>query len=127
MSLEIGPTPIQRSSPLTPAASLSPTAAPSFEATLQAATPVSPPATVRVDRVTVGIPAQPPEPVRDAIGVAADRADTLAASRRELHFESDKASGRVIVEVRDTSTGEVIRTIPPAEALDFLSGGALRV
>jgi hypothetical protein len=127
MSLEIGPTPIQRSSPRIPAASLSPAAAPSFEATLQSVVPVTPPAPVRVDRVTLGIPGQPPEAVRDAVGVAADRADALADAGRELHFESDEATGRVIVEVRDRATGEVIRTIPPAEALDFLSGGPLRV
>ena len=35
----------------------------------------------------------------------------------------DDKSGRVIVQVRDLD-GHVIRTIPPSEALDILSGGA---
>jgi hypothetical protein len=126
MSLEIGPNSIQRASPRTPAASPSSAAAPSFAAPLQAAMPAFP-ASVRVDRVTVGIPARPPEAVRDAIGVAADRADDLAAAGRELHFQPDEATGRVIVQVRERATGEIVRTIPAAEALDFLSGGQVRI
>jgi hypothetical protein len=122
MSLEIGPTSIQRSSPQSTAASRSrPADAPSFAAALEAVTP----AAARTDSFQVGIPANPPESVRDAIGVAADRADTLREARRELHFHADEASGRVIVQVRDLGTGEVIRTIPPSGALDFLSGGQL--
>jgi hypothetical protein len=124
MSLEIGPTPIQRSSPQSRAAGPSRSLdGPSFAAALQTATP----AVARTDSVDVGIPAGPPESVRDAIGVAASRADALRAARRELHFHADEASGRVIVQVRDLVTGEVIRTIPPSRALDFLSGGSLHV
>ncbi len=36
----------------------------------------------------------------------------------------DEDSGRVIVQVRDLD-GRVIRTIPPSEALDVLSGRPL--
>jgi uncharacterized FlaG/YvyC family protein len=47
----------------------------------------------------------------------------MAAANRELHFERDPDSGRVIVQVRDLATREVIRTIPPSEALTVMSGG----
>jgi flagellar protein FlaG len=36
----------------------------------------------------------------------------------------DADSGRVVVQVRDLE-GHVIRTIPPSQALDVLSGGSL--
>jgi uncharacterized FlaG/YvyC family protein len=78
-----------------------------------------------VDAVDVGVPATPPPLVLDEVGAAAERAEQLAAEQRELHFERDSATGRIIVQVRDLSTGEVIRTIPPSKAMDVLSGGAL--
>lgn len=116
MSFEIGQTP-----PARPQAAASPARTThAFRATLAAAGPVAP-----VDRVDVGVPAAPPAEVLDAVGAAADRADQLAAANRELHFEKDPTSGRVIVQVRDLSTGEVVRTIPPSHALDVMSGGAL--
>jgi flagellar protein FlaG len=123
MSLEIGPTPPLRSPSGTPATTATlASAPPSFEATLQSATQAI---RMPVDTVELAIPAAPPEEVRDAIGVAADQVDALAASGRELHFHTDEASGRVIVEVRDLATGKVIRTIPPSHALDVLSGVGL--
>jgi flagellar protein FlaG len=75
------------------------------------------------DVARVGVPATPPPQVLDAIGAAADRVDELAAQQRELHFERDEHTGRVIVQVRDLATREVIRTIPPSEALAALTGG----
>jgi flagellar protein FlaG len=77
-----------------------------------------------VDTVQLSLPASPPEEVLDAIGAAADRADELAADNRELHFEVDHESKRVIIQVRDLD-GNVIRTIPPKDALDVLSGEPL--
>ena len=38
-------------------------------------------------------------------------------TNRELHFETDEETGRVIIQVRDLE-GNVIRTIPPSDALD---------
>jgi FlaG protein len=79
----------------------------------------------RDDRAEIGgIPAQPPEDALREVDRAAARADELWNDKRELHFEMDEDSGRVIVQVRDVD-GRVIRTIPPSEALDILSGGAL--
>ena len=49
--------------------------------------------------------------------------DTLREQARELHFEA-AGSGRVVVTVRDLD-GNVIRTIPPAKALDVAAGAPL--
>jgi flagellar protein FlaG len=72
----------------------------------------------------VGIPDAPPAEVRDAIGAAAARAAELRSQNRELHFEKDESSGRVIIQVRDLA-GNVIRTIPPSSALEIMSGAAI--
>jgi hypothetical protein len=70
------------------------------------------------------IPAEPPEDALREVDRAATRAEKLWRAQRELHFELDEYSGRVIVQVRDLD-GRVIRTIPPSEALDVLSCGPL--
>jgi FlaG protein len=76
------------------------------------------------DRALLSLQASPPAEVREAVGAAAARAAELRASNRELHFEKDEKSGRVIVQVRDLA-GHVIRTIPPSQALDVMAGAAL--
>jgi uncharacterized FlaG/YvyC family protein len=81
-------------------------------------------ASAATDSVELSLPASPPPEILDEIGAAADRVDALAALDRELHFRKDKESGRVIIEVRDFE-GNVLRTIPPSEALDVLGGGSL--
>ena len=81
----------------------------------------------RVDLAAAVVTELPPTPPPEAVAMierAAQRADELWRDQRELHFEMDKDSGRVIVQVRDLE-GRVIRTIPPSEALDVLSGKAL--
>jgi hypothetical protein len=79
----------------------------------------------RADRADIGvIPDEPPPDALREVDRAAARAEELWKGKRELHFEMDKDSGRVIVQVRDLE-GRVIRTIPPSEALDIMSGGAL--
>jgi FlaG protein len=84
----------------------------------------SAPSVRRVDTAELSFPASPPPDVLDEIGAAADRAEALAAANRELHFRVDEESGRVVVEVRDFD-GNVIRTIPPSEALDVMAGASL--
>ena len=54
---------------------------------------------------------------------ASQVADRLREQARELHFEL-VGDGRVQVEVRDLE-GNVIRTIPPAKALDVAAGAPL--
>jgi hypothetical protein len=71
-----------------------------------------------------GIPAVPPRDALRDVDRAAARADELWRDERELHFAMDEDSERVIVQVRDLE-GRVIRTIPPSEALDVMSGRPL--
>jgi hypothetical protein len=79
----------------------------------------------RNDAAEIGaIPAAPPVDALREVDRAAARAEELWNEQRELHFEMDEDSGRVIVQVRDLD-GRVIRTIPPSEALDVLSGRPL--
>jgi hypothetical protein len=70
------------------------------------------------------IPATPPPDVIVEVHRAAERAHELAQANRELHFEKDQASGRIVVQVRDLA-GNVLRTIPPSSALDVMSGAGL--
>jgi uncharacterized FlaG/YvyC family protein len=70
------------------------------------------------------IPAKPPVDVLAEIDRASARAEELARANRELHFEKDPTSGRIVVQVRDLE-GNVLRTIPPSAALDMMSGAGL--
>ena len=68
------------------------------------------------------IPATPPPDLLDQVTTAARVAEELRAIGRELHFEPPATpGGRVVVQVRDLE-GNVIRTVPPAEALDIATG-----
>ena len=69
------------------------------------------------------LPASPPPAVLEDMHAAARVAEELHAQKRELHFEPTEG-GRVIVQVRDLD-GNVIRTIPPARALEIASGDPL--
>lgn len=119
MTFEIGPlTPAPRPEGASPARAAAATGAPGFQAVLSAAAPAAP-----VDTAELSLPGSPPPEVLDQVGAAADRAEQLADRGRELHFETDKQTGRVIVQVRDLASGRVIRTVPPEDALDMLTGG----
>jgi FlaG protein len=101
-----------------------PPAAPKRAATDPAAKQFSV-AAPRADAAEIGgIPAVPPEDALREVDRAAARADELWREQRELHFAMDEDSGRVVVQVRDLD-GRVIRTIPPSEALDVMSGKPL--
>ncbi|WP_271408471.1 flagellar protein FlaG [Pseudomonas sp. Q1-7] len=57
----------------------------------------------------------------EAIGNAVTSLQEFAQSiQRDLSFRVDDSSGRIVVEVRDQSSGEVIRQIPSEEALQLL-------
>ena len=117
MSFEIGPLP-----PVTPGyapARTAPATTADFSATLARVT--APP---KGDVAVISLPASPPEEVLDEVARARDRAAELAADNRELHFSTDEESGRVIVQVRDLE-GNVIRTIPPSDALMVMSGAPI--
>ena len=79
----------------------------------------------RADAAEIGgVPATPPPDALRDVDRAAARADELWRDNRELHFDMDEESGRVVVQVRDLD-GNVVRTIPPSEALDILAGKPL--
>ncbi len=69
------------------------------------------------------LPASPPPSALEDMHKAAEVWQELRAQKRELHFECT-GNGRVIVQVRDLD-GNVIRTIPPAKALEVASGEPL--
>jgi hypothetical protein len=70
------------------------------------------------------IPPAPTPEAREMVNRAAEVVQQLHEANRELHFTKDKSSNRVVIEVRDLE-GNVIKTIPPAKALDILSGAEL--
>ena len=113
MSFEIGPLP-----PVTPGYApqrTAPATTADFSATLARATAPT------GDVAVISLPPAPPKEVLDEVARARDRAAELAADNRELHFSTDEESGRVIVQVRDLE-GNVIRTIPPSDALMVMAG-----
>jgi FlaG protein len=67
------------------------------------------------------IPSSPPAQVWGEMQDASRRFAELRARDRELHFEKNPDTGRVMVEVRD-GNGTLIRVIPPSEALAVISG-----
>jgi hypothetical protein len=69
-------------------------------------------------------PSGPPPEVLDEMASAARVHDALRAQGRELHFAHDAGSGRMTVQVRDSS-GHVLRTISPSEALEVAAGKPL--
>src|SRR3954462_8396668 len=70
------------------------------------------------------VPPAPTAEAREMGDKAAERVHELHKQNRELHFTRDESSNRVVIEVRDLD-GNVIKTIPPAKALDILSGAEL--
>jgi uncharacterized FlaG/YvyC family protein len=70
------------------------------------------------------VPPAPTPEAREMVDKAAERVQELAEQNRELHFSRDEASNRVVIEVRDLE-GNVLKTIPPAKALDIMSGAEL--
>jgi hypothetical protein len=78
----------------------------------------------RFDTVFGDVPPAPTEDVRKQVDRAAEIAQQLHASNRELHFSKDEKTGRLVIQVRDLD-GNVLKTIPPSRALDVMSGAAL--
>ncbi len=119
MSFEIGPMPpVQPTAFTRRVATQAPGA--NFSAALAAASAPAQAAPAG-DVAVISLPPSPPPEVLDEVAVARDRAAELAARNRELHFSVDETSNRVIVQVRDLE-GNVIRTIPPSEALAVMTG-----
>ena len=81
-------------------------------------------AATQADTVVDSIPPAPTQEAREMVDRAAQVVDDLYKSNRELSFSIDKSTNRVVIEVRDLE-GNVLKTIPPAKALDVMSGAAL--
>jgi len=69
------------------------------------------------------VPPAPTPEARELVAKAAEVVQMLHDNNRELHFSTDDTTNRVVIEVRDLD-GNVLKTIPPAKALDILSGDA---
>ena len=70
------------------------------------------------------VPPAPTPDARELVAKAAEVVQKLHERNRELHFSTDESTNRVVIEVRDLD-GNVIKTIPPAKALDIMSGAEL--
>jgi len=67
-------------------------------------------------------PADPAESGPVKLGEAVAKMQDYAQSvRRNLDFQLDDSSGRVVVQVINSDSGEVIRQIPSEEALELAS------
>ena len=75
-------------------------------------------------RRSEAIPPAPPADVVEEMSKAAQVWKELRDNDRELHFEIDPDTKRVRIEVRDLE-GNVLRRIPPSEALDVIGGAPL--
>lgn len=80
----------------------------SGEAPESAVAQAKPPATVA---------AVAPTPVADLEAATAQIERFVRSAGRDLQFRIDDDSGRVVVSVRDSNTGELIRQIPSEETL----------
>ena len=76
------------------------------------------------DTIVGDVPPAPTPEAREMVDRAAERVQELRADDRELHFSREAGTNRVVIEVRDLD-GNVIKTIPPAKALDIMSGAEL--
>jgi len=77
-----------------------------------------PPAQSAPPPVSDPAPAPAPDLTEEVMRAVARQIESyLKAHGRDLHFSVDQETGRTVVTVRDSSTGEIIRQIPDAEAL----------
>ena len=73
------------------------------------------------DVAVISLPPSPPPEVRDAVAEARDRAAEVAGADQQPHFLQGDENGHMVIQVRDLA-GNVVRTIPPSEALAVMSG-----
>jgi flagellar protein FlaG len=57
---------------------------------------------------------------RQAEAIAKQLQEFVRSTARDLEFRVDEATGRAVVAVRNSSTGELIRQMPSEEALRIL-------
>ena len=66
------------------------------------------------------LPAAVPHALCEAVDAAGRRAQALAASGRELHFEVG-ASGELVVQMRDRDCN-VLKSLSPTQAISLMGG-----
>src|ERR1700753_1762048 len=71
------------------------------------------------------IPASPPPEVMDAIARAHAACEELEASGRQVHFDLDQVSGRLVLELTD-AYGTRLRRLSPRGVLGLAAGAQLR-
>lgn len=86
----------------------------------QACTPIESEAPVSLD----ALPSVPPPEVIAQIDTAGATYESLRAQGYEVHYSYDEQSRRTSAELRDAS-GNVVKTLSPAEAIDLAMGGAV--
>jgi flagellar protein FlaG len=88
-----------------------------FERAVADKAPASP-AQHPVTSTQIPAPAPTPDITEEVMKAVAHQIESyLKANGRDLQFSIDQESGRTVVTVRNSSTGEVIRQIPDVEAL----------
>ena len=80
----------------------------------------SPEYTGYIETPSMILPSAVPPELSEAVDAAGRRADALASSGRELHFEVD-ARGELVVQMRDRH-GEVLKTLSPTQAISLMGG-----
>lgn len=76
------------------------------------------PAQHPVQHAPAPTPAPAPNLTEEVMRAVAQQIESyMRANGRDLQFSVDQESGRTVVTVRNSTTGEVIRQIPDAEAL----------
>jgi flagellar protein FlaG len=63
------------------------------------------------------MPAAPPVEVHKIESVTRQIDSFLRSINRSLHFRLDESTGRMVVSILDSETGEIIRQVPGEEAL----------
>lgn len=75
----------------------------------------------RMNSMSHSPPEWPPESVWREVDHAAEAWADLQARGREVHFEVDRQTGRLSIEMRDLE-GSVLGTLSPSQALAIASG-----
>ena len=119
MTLQIGRfTPYQQLAPVHPESKITATEQPA-----QPSWRTQPTTGVESGTIVGDVPPAPTPEARELVAKAAEVVQKMHENNRELHFTKDETTNRVIIQVRDLD-GNVLKTIPPKSALDFLTGDA---
>jgi uncharacterized FlaG/YvyC family protein len=60
--------------------------------------------------------------VWNEVDAASRYADALREEGREVHFELDEKTGRLVIQLREVDGGGVLRELSPADAIAIAAG-----